>query len=155
MPRYRNFDAYRRERSRRALPFSFELGGRSYSFEVKPSFALMETFSALEEEVAHRTSGDPDLTNPDNRVWVFRKVGEVLALLIGATQWDSLRRDLQAEEAIELVAWVGDELAAERERQHAEEPEEDEEEATQEIGPTDVPPEGKQGEDLPSPRPTF
>jgi len=128
--RHRDFGRFRRERSRKAVPFSFDFEGPNgeperYKFEVKPSFALMETIGTLEEEMAEKTAGDPELKKPENVVWVFKRCGEVCEAFMGARNWDRLKRSgFEVEDAIELVEWVGNELAAERAGQLAEDAEE-------------------------------
>lgn len=123
--RHRDFGRFRRERSRKAVPFSFDFEGERYEFEVKPSFALMETIGTLEEEMAGKTAGDPELAKPENVVWVFKRCGEVCEAFMGAENWSRLKRSgFEVEDAIDLVEWVGNELAAERAGQMAEDAEE-------------------------------
>lgn len=112
---HRDFGRFRKERSRKPVPFSFDFEGERYEFEVKPSFALMETIGSLEEEMAEKTAGDPDLKKPENVVWVFRRCGEVCEAFMGTDNWHRLKKSgFEVEDAIELVEWVGNELAAER-----------------------------------------
>lgn len=119
--RHRDFGRFRRERSRKAVPFSFDFEGERYEFEVKPSFALMETIGGLEEEMTEKTAGDPELKKPENAVWVFKRCGEVCEAFMGAGNWRRLKHSgFEVEDAIELVEWVGNELAAERSEQMAE-----------------------------------
>ena len=138
--RHRDFGRFRRERSRKAVPFSFDFEGERYEFEVKPSFALMETIGSLEEEMAEKTQGDPELKKSENVVWVFRRCGEVCEAFMGAENWSRLKRSgFEVEDAIELVEWVGNELAAERAQQMEEDAGETEEPETDADDPMAVP----------------
>lgn len=142
MSKHRDFDRFRRERSsrRKSVPFSFTFEGETYEFSVKPSFALMETIGSLEEEIAEKTEGDPDLSDPKNAMWVFRKTGDVCETFVGAENWKRLKHSgFEVEDALDLVEWVGNELAEARQAAAEEDGSEDAEEEPKEVSPTDAP----------------
>jgi hypothetical protein len=154
--RHRDFGRFRRERSRKALPFSFDFEGERYEFEVKPSFALMETIGSLEEEMAEKTKGDPELKKPENVVWVFRRCGEVCEAFMGAENWSRLKQSgFEVEDAIELVEWVGNELAAQRAEQAAEDDQEAEPDQEIDVDDPTAVPGGEGGPKSLSPQTTF
>jgi hypothetical protein len=140
---YRDFDRHRRERVKRDDPvFAFPFGGEEFEFAVKPSFAMMETFALLEEELAERTEGDPDLKDRENAAWVFRKCAEVMELCMGAENWARLKRlGVEMEDILELLQWIGDTLAEENAARRGEEAAEEEEEAAA-VGAGEAPGEG-------------
>lgn len=150
MAKHKSFGRHVKERTRKPFVRTFDFDGENYEVRVTASFAMMEVFSTLEQEVAERTQGDPDLQKPENQAWVFQKTAEALELLVGEENYKRLKTKSELEDALDLVQWLGDEMAEERQAQRDDEP--DEQQQRGEVGPEDAPEgnEGKQGEGLPS-----